>query len=210
MDSHREITLALMHVLADFGLPLPFDEAAGLVDGAPLESIWERVSPRLSAPAARRGYEAFASGYRSQYMTDLGHATEVFRDVERVLSHAFAHPARPRMAVVSNKSAPSVPALLARFGLDQYFHVMLGCGGTAIAPKPDPALLLHAAQALAVKPEHCAMIGDTALDVDAGRRAGMVTIALTHGMATPEALAHADHVIGSFAELLLLIDASAT
>jgi HAD superfamily hydrolase (TIGR01509 family) len=203
VDSHREITLALAKALADLGLCLPYEEAALLVDGQPLEHIWEvRLHGRLDQAARAHGFAAFADAYRRHYMGSLGHATRVYEGVAAGLRRLRAHPAAPKLAVVSNKSAPSVRALLEVFGLHVYFDAMLGAGGTEHAPKPSPALLLHAASLLGAAPQRCAMVGDTALDIRAGRAAAMTTLAVTHGMAGAHELAGADYVVDDFAALL--------
>jgi phosphoglycolate phosphatase-like HAD superfamily hydrolase len=109
--------------------------------------------------------------------------------------------------VVSNKSAQSVRPLLEKLDLHAHFAFTIGCGGTTIPPKPEPELLLHAARELRCMPAHCAMIGDTPFDVIAGRRAGMTTIAISHGMADARELEHAgaDHLIHSFADLVNIV-----
>jgi phosphoglycolate phosphatase len=202
VDSHREITLALSRALEELGLTLPFHEAGALVDGRTLEHIWEvRLAELLPAPARARGFSAFADAYRAHYMADLGHATNVFPDVLDTLRALRASVPAPKLAVVSNKAGPSVPALLARFGLTGYFELMLGAGGSGHAPKPSPALLLHAATTLGVPPDRCLMVGDTELDVHAGRAAGMTTLALSYGMGSYAELADADVVLPSFGAL---------
>jgi phosphoglycolate phosphatase len=204
VDSHREISLALQQALADLALPLPYDEVAPMVDGRTLEHIWEaHVAHRIAAE--QRDFARFVQSYRTHYMADLGHATALFPQVLDVLEQLRAHPARPKLAVVSNKATASVPPLLARFELCPYFDLMIGAGGTPFAPKPAPDLLLHAADVLGVSPKHCVMVGDTALDVQAGRDAGMDTIAFTHGMGSPAELADADSVIHGFHALLPLL-----
>jgi phosphoglycolate phosphatase-like HAD superfamily hydrolase len=67
--------------------------------------------------------------------------------------------------------------------------------------------LLHAAQRLQVRSEACVMIGDTALDVEAGKRAGMLTVAIAHGMAARHDLqvSEPDHLIDSFDQLIPLL-----
>lgn len=54
--------------------------------------------------------------------------------------------------------------------------------------KPDPAILLEAAQSLKVRPEVCLMVGDTPADIEAGRRAGMHTCTVAWGYGDPEEL----------------------
>jgi phosphoglycolate phosphatase len=207
VDSHREISLALQQSLADIGVPLPFHEVGPMVDGRTLEHIWEvHVAHRLTD--AQHDFSRFVQAYRAHYMADLGHATAVFPQVLDVLTQLRAHPAQPKLAVVSNKATASVPALLARFDLCPYFDLMIGAGGTPFAPKPAPDLLIHAADLLGVAPGQCVMVGDTAFDVQAGRAAGMDTIAFTHGMGSADDLTDADCVIPGFHALLPLLTSS--
>ncbi len=55
-------------------------------------------------------------------------------------------------------------------------------------PKPHPIGLLYAIKLLNEKPENCVYAGDMAEDIEAGKKAGMKTIAVLHGMHSREAL----------------------
>jgi phosphoglycolate phosphatase len=207
VDSHHEICLALDRALRDVGWSLGFAQVEALVDGSPLEVIWETLHPDPSVRPAESEYRRFAQAYRDHYMRDLGHASALYPNViDTLLSLQAAHPAL-RFAVVSNKSAGSVTPLLRAMGIAQYFVLMLGCGGTTIAPKPAPDLLLAAAHELQSEIIHCAMIGDTVLDIRAGKRAGMRTVGMSYGMGGRPALEAegADHVLDTFADLARIL-----
>lgn len=63
-----------------------------------------------------------------------------------------------------------------------YAHAAcLVCGDDAPLPKPSPATLLMACQALKVQPENCVYVGDAARDVEAGRAAKMKTVVALFG-----------------------------
>ena len=63
--------------------------------------------------------------------------------------------------------------------------------------KPEPGLLREAAERLGTPLERAAMVGDTARDVEAGRRAGVPTVLL----ADPATAGHgADLVVGGLGE----------
>ena len=47
--------------------------------------------------------------------------------------------------------------------------------------KPHPAPLMLGAEELGVPPERCVYVGDAPRDIDAGRAAGMATIAASYG-----------------------------
>jgi HAD superfamily hydrolase (TIGR01509 family) len=67
--------------------------------------------------------------------------------------------------------------------------------------KPDPSLFLHAAQAMGVAPEQCAVVEDSLPGVQAGIAAGMHTFVL-EGQALPIELSGSVHVLGCLEDLL--------
>ncbi|MCB1450289.1 MAG: HAD family hydrolase [Nitratireductor sp.] len=71
--------------------------------------------------------------------------------------------------------------------------------------KPGPGMVNAFARHLGVAPDRIVMVGDSTHDMAAARAAGAVGVAVTTGMADADQLAgHADHVIASLDDLLLL------
>lgn len=83
------------------------------------------------------------------------------------------------------------------------FAVIL-CRDDAPAPKPSPEGVLEAARRMGVQPEEILVVGDYLFDIEAGRRAGAMTVHLTNGV-TPPYEARADHAISGLPDLLRLI-----
>ena len=84
------------------------------------------------------------------------------------------------MAVVSAREERSVMAFLEQFDLVKYFDVIVsGLSTERTKPYPDP--ILFAAQKISVSPENCLMIGDTTVDIRAGRSAGAQTVGVLCG-----------------------------
>jgi len=54
--------------------------------------------------------------------------------------------------------------------------------------KPDPAATLMVAQAMKKEPETIAFVGDTSIDIETARRAGMMAIAVSWGFRSKEQL----------------------
>jgi len=78
-------------------------------------------------------------------------------------------------------------------------------GDTTPHAKPHPAPLLHAAELCKIAPANCLYIGDDLRDVQAGRAAGMKTLAVTWGYLGDGEPVHewgADAVIATPAEVL--------
>ena len=84
------------------------------------------------------------------------------------------------MAVVSSRDADGTMAFLNHFDLTRYFDVIVtGLSAEHTKPYPDPILL--AAKKLSVAPENCLMIGDTTVDIRAGKSAGAQTVGVLCG-----------------------------
>ena len=82
--------------------------------------------------------------------------------------------------IVTNKIARFTDPLVAALGLTGRAGAVVS-GDTTAHPKPHPAPLLHAAQAMRVAPEACVYVGDDLRDIQAGRAAAMGTIAAAWG-----------------------------
>ena len=84
------------------------------------------------------------------------------------------------MAIVSARDERGTMAFLEHYGLVKYFDViMTGLSAPHTKPYPDPILL--AAQKMNIPPENCLMIGDTTVDMRAGKSAGAQTAGVLCG-----------------------------
>lgn len=84
------------------------------------------------------------------------------------------------MAVVTARGEEGTMQFLKQYDLLPYFDVVV-TALTAEHTKPYPAPILHAAQVLGVPPENCLMIGDTTVDMRAGKAAGTQTVGVLCG-----------------------------
>ena len=84
------------------------------------------------------------------------------------------------MAVVSARDEKSTLRFLNQFDLCKYFDVIVtGLSAPHTKPYPDPILL--AAQKMGVHPAQCLMIGDTTVDIRAGKSAGAQVVGVLCG-----------------------------
>lgn len=84
------------------------------------------------------------------------------------------------LSVVSARPERSSMVFLEKFDLVQYFDVIVtGLSAPHTKPYPDPILL--AAQEMKAAPSQCVMIGDTTVDIRAGKSAGAQTIGVLCG-----------------------------
>jgi len=103
---------------------------------------------------------------------------------------------------VTNKPYEFTAEMLERIGLLKHFQVVLG-GNSLPERKPSPLMLLEAARLCEVAPAECLMIGDSWVDIEAGRKAGMHTVGYVGGFRgrTELAAAGANYLIEEFNEL---------
>jgi phosphoglycolate phosphatase len=105
-----------------------------------------------------------------------------------------------RKAVVSNKREALSKRLLEALKLSHYFDVILGSDSVG-ERKPSPKPILQILQMVKVNPDEAVIVGDSDYDIDAGRAAGIKTIAVTYGYRGVEFLGGADGMIDHFPEL---------
>jgi len=112
------------------------------------------------------------------------------------------------MALITSRESRSAEAFLDSFDLRRVFRCVASARTTRRG-KPDPEPVRWAAACLGLAPPMCLMVGDTTVDVRAGRAAGAQTAAVLSGFGERRELerAGADVVLESVADLAgLLMD----
>jgi HAD superfamily hydrolase (TIGR01549 family) len=111
------------------------------------------------------------------------------------------------MSVVSARDEKSTMRFLTQFDLRKYFGaIVTGLSAPHTKPYPDPIFL--AAEKMGVKPEECLMIGDTTMDMRAGKAAGSQTVGVLCGFGEEEELRRlgADLILKSTADLTAVFE----
>ena len=100
-----------------------------------------------------------------------------------------------RLGVATNDTEAPARQHLESHGITDCFDFIAGYD-SGYGAKPGPGMCLAFAQTLGLEPGRVAMVGDSLHDLEAGRAAGMRTVAVLTGIAKREALApHADVVL---------------
>ncbi|HSQ38655.1 MAG TPA: HAD family hydrolase [Anaerolineales bacterium] len=112
------------------------------------------------------------------------------------------------LAVVSARDEHGTRAFLDHFNLTRHFDVIV-TALTAEHTKPYPDPILFAAQKMGVAPESCLMIGDTTVDMRAGKSAGAQTVGVLCGFGEEDELKRrgADLILKSTVEVGTVIQA---
>ncbi len=148
------------------------------------------------------GYADLRDEFLARYAQRLTRESRVFDEMLPVLDALETRALR--WGIVTNKATLyALPVVEGLALLDR--AAVLICGDTTPHAKPHPAPLLEAARRLGVAPSGCVYVGDDERDVQAGRGAGMRTLAAAWGYLgqnEPIANWNADAVIARPAELL--------
>lgn len=112
-------------------------------------------------------------------------------DTLRVLRQA-----RVRMAVVTNKEQRFTAAVLMAHQIRHFFDLVIS-GDTLTAKKPDALPVRHCLEVLKVEPTRAVFVGDSQIDVDTARAAGVPIWAVPYGynLGNPIAQAKPDRII---------------
>jgi len=137
--------------------------------------------------------------FLAHYEKHLLDRTVLYPGVHEVLKHFRSK----RRLVVSNKIHRLTLAVVRGLGVAEEFDDILG-GDSAAQKKPDPALLQLALEKFQVPAATALMVGDGDIDVEAGKRAGVVTCGVTYGLANRDELvvAKPDFLIDNLSELV--------
>lgn len=134
---------------------------------------------KLAFPeATEREMAQLVDEFLADYAENLCIESDVFSPLRDLLD-ALQVRGNP-WGVVTNKPARMTDPLLTALGIGPYAASVVS-GDTLQERKPHPAPLLHAATLASLNPGDVVYVGDAPRDIDAGRAAGMATIAVGYG-----------------------------
>ena len=112
------------------------------------------------------------------YATNIANRTTLFPGMERLLEALESR--RIQWGVVTNKPARFTEPLMEALKLSERSACIVS-GDTTDYSKPHPEPLLHACRLMQLAPTETLYVGDARRDIDAGRAAGMRTLAACFG-----------------------------
>jgi 2-phosphoglycolate phosphatase len=169
LDTALDFTDALNTLRAEERLPpLPFDQVRSQVSHGGHALV--RLSfGTLPEAAHLLMWQRLLDLYRQQ----LARHTRLFAGGDAMLDGLESRGLR--WGIVTNKPRWLTDPLLAEVKLDVRAKAVVS-GDTFPERKPHPRGLLHAAQALGVKPRECVYVGDAERDAQAAQAAGMYSL----------------------------------
>lgn len=182
LDTLADLTYAVNLVMDDYSLPhRTRDEVASFVgDGA--AKLVERAFP---AGTDAEVLQVATEKYKKLYLENMLRESAPFPKVTEMLCELKRRGLL--CAVVSNKYYASTHKLC-----DRFFPMLDGCLGEmeerGIRRKPHPDMLIEMMRRLGVTADETIYVGDSEVDLELSRRAGVRCIALSWGMRTRDEL----------------------
>lgn len=123
-------------------------------------------------------YEPLRQRFLHHYRIHLARETRLFEGMEAVLTELGQR--NMRWGIVTNKPGWLTEPLLAEMRFPAPPCCVIS-GDSASHPKPHPAPMLMACAQSQLQPGNCIYVGDANRDIEAGRSAGMRTVAAAYG-----------------------------
>jgi len=193
-DTGHDLANAVNYARAHFDLAPLRDELVYAHVGRGVEYLLRHSLPE-ETPSH---FEEVMRVFLERYEHHLLDKTVLYPNVHDVLDY-FCNKKR---VVVSNKVHRLSVAVLRGLGIERQFDAILG-GDSAAEKKPHPALLNAVLQRFDIPAAKAVMVGDGETDIEAGKRAGVITCGVTYGLGNKSALVEAkpDFLIDALDEL---------
>jgi len=180
VDSHEALTEAGRAGFAALGMPnfnddkIAFEVARRLEQDLPIDDLFFRFH------TGREVEEKFLAAYLDAYYSAVMFKSKPFPKAKKTLQALSMH---FPLALITLRYVVREQIIdeLEHLGLRKFFRVVV----TALdveKPKPSPDALLFAARKLRVPISECAIVGDSIVDIQAGKAAGAKTVAVLSGL----------------------------
>ena len=148
---------------------------------------------------------AYLEQFKIDYFKNWNVKTELYSGIPDLLKELKQKGIR--LTILSNKPQQATLKCIEQYLKDFRFEMIIG-QREGIPAKPDPIAALEICDHLKLSPEQVLFVGDTAVDIETGKRAGMYTVGVTWGFRSKIELekAKADYIIDQPNDLLTIFN----
>ena len=184
LDSLADIATAVNRTLQGLGHPTHSLEAFKGFIGEGVDVLARKSLPaEIAADPAM--IEKVVQGYRAEYQRTWNQQTQPYPGIAELLDLLTSQDVA--LAVLSNKPDGFTRLCVEQLLADWTFYPVFG-ERVGIPRKPDPAGAIEVAQILGVKPTEIVYLGDTGVDMQTARSAGMIAVGVTWGFRSAQEL----------------------
>jgi phosphoglycolate phosphatase len=198
VDSSVDICNAINYALqGSGGRPVSVEETIRLV-GEGITKLFETLT---ASQEVSLSIEQLVARFLEYYSGHLLDNTTLYPGINETLEALTCC----KKALITNKRERSSTRILEAFGIAKYFDLVVGSDTTA-ERKPSPVPIRFALSKLGISPAESAIVGDSSYDIDAGRAAGITTIAVTYGYRPVDELQKAQYIVNKMSEVPGIIE----
>ncbi len=181
IDSTEAILESFHTACEKLGFPSPKDEKIKRLIGYPLDYMFAHVG------VPKEQVWDFVAAYKEHYRKISKQKTVLLPNAAEAVKEAASF---SRLGIVTTKTGRYSRELMEHFGLLGYFEVLVGREDVE-NPKPHPEPILNAIEIMhPQKGEDIYMIGDTKLDMECAKEAGVEAVGVLCGYGAKEELEH--------------------
>ena len=200
IDSSIDITNAINYAIEPYGVkPITIEEAISLV-GEGITRLMEKIAVSHQPLAISLSKDLLVDRFLDHYSAHLVDNTIVYSGARETLEKLKGY----KKAVISNKREALSVRILNNLDLLKYFDLVVG-SDTTPERKPSPIPIFHVLSKLDIKTEDAVIVGDSNFDIEAGKAAGIKTIAVTYGYRPVDLLKDADYLIDKMSDLVNIL-----
>lgn len=192
-DTQSLITTTMMQTIEALGLESRTREECARMIGLPLKETFTRLIPMSD----EMGDQCEATYRRLFDRNNTEGAVTLYPKVRETIEHL--HDEGIAVSIASSRERKSLDRYVDVFGLRPFIDLVIGADNVRHAkPHPEPVLLTL--RHFDVDASETLVVGDTAYDIEMGKRAGCRTCGVSYGNGSVEELqnAGADYIIERF------------
>lgn len=180
-NSLEDLKNAVNYGIKKLGFYEPTVEEYRLFVGNGTEKMIERA---LKENATKENIEKVKQDYLEYYGKHFADYTKAYEGMPELIQKL--HKNGVKIAVVTNKVNSMASTVVTKL-YGNYFDIIEG-QRDGIPAKPDPTLTLMVMEKLGVKPNECAFVGDSGVDIKTGKNSGAAPIGVLWGFREKEEL----------------------
>ena len=203
LNTIDDIADAMNRTLVAYNFPIHQTEAYKQMVGKGITELVRQALPERQFTDEEFGqiFQQFADDYLSNWDVK----TKLYQGIEPLLTELKRR--KIKLAILSNKPQNGTEKCESRFFPDRPFEIVFG-KRDGIPAKPDPVLAIEIADKFNIDVKNILFIGDSSIDMQTGKQAGMICVGVTWGFRSREELesSGADYIIDEPMQLIKVIE----
>lgn len=175
LDTLDDLTSSTNYALQTYGLPARTKDEIRTFVGNGIRNLIERAVGKIDCPKG----DAILETFKSHYGTHCADQTRPYAGVLELLDRLKKD--GKRLTLLSNKADFAVKILAKEYFGDLFEDAVGENEQLGIRKKPAPDALFALMEKYAVAPEHTVYIGDSEVDLETARKAGIDCVSVAWG-----------------------------